>query len=271
MSQGSRAGIAPVPKISRYDEVTKKPIPNLFNKEVISALGTRGGALWERLVKEDHLRAADAGASNAEVSWSQAVKNTGAVSEDINYYNKKFGLEKCPVKITKTLLNKITEAIERTDDGDRKITQKEFVQSVVSAGLSHLTADQYATMFKNIDTDGSGEIEFTEWMEAIDPSFNEKFGLKDVSCTYLDADTGKEVTKQIHITKGLLNKITNALVWEKQDDGSEGISEAGFVQSCAKAALSQLKPEQYATMFKAIDTDGSGLLGKEEWTQAVAL
>merc|ERR1719313_453907 len=74
-SQGSGAGIPPVAKISRYDEVTKKPIPNLFAKEVMAALETRGGALWERLVKESHLRASDAGEANAEVSWSQAVKN----------------------------------------------------------------------------------------------------------------------------------------------------------------------------------------------------
>jgi Ca2+-binding EF-hand superfamily protein len=269
---GSAAGIPPVPKTSRFDEVTKKPIPNLFNQEVMRALGTRGGPLWERLIKEDHLRASDAGQANAQVSWSEAIKNTSAVSEDINYYNKKFGLTSCPVKITKTLLNKITEAIERTDDGDRKITKKEFVQSVVSAGLSHLTADQYSTMFSAIDTDKSGEIDFEEWMEAVDPSFNEKFGLKDITCTYNDPDTGKEVTKKVMITKTLLNKITNALVWEKMDDdGTMGITEEGFVKSCTAAALSQLKPDQYQSMFKSIDSDSGGWLSKEEWTKAVEL
>jgi len=274
-SQASVPGLLPIAKLSRFDEVTKKPIPNLFNGEVMRALGSRGGALWERLAKEDHLRGnayKEDGTANTDISWSQAVKFTGAVSEDLDFYNKRFGLEKCPVKITKTLLNKITEAIERTDDGDGKITKKEFVQSCVGAGLSHLTGDQYSTIFEKIDTDSSGEIDFDEWMNAIDPPFNEKFGLKDITYTCIDPDTNKEITRKVMITKSLLNKITNALVWEEQEvDGqkTEGITQDGFVKSCTAAALSQLKPDQYETMFKSIDTDSGGFISREEWLKAL--
>merc|ERR1719321_1395333 len=95
-----------------------------------------------------------AAGGGGEMSWSERVKST-QVSAEINY-NEKFGLKDCKIVITKTLLGKITEQIEKKDDGDRLITEKEFLESVVSAGLSHLTRDQYATMFRAIDKGGSG-------------------------------------------------------------------------------------------------------------------
>jgi hypothetical protein len=141
--------------MSRFDEVTKKPIPNLFSAEVLRALGTRGGATWERGIAQ-----AEEGAS-----WSQKIREAKAESADIDF-NKRFGLENLPFKITKTLLGKITEQIENKDDGDQKIDEKEFLESVVSAGVSHMTKEQYATMFKAIDKDGSGAIDFDEWLQA---------------------------------------------------------------------------------------------------------
>lgn len=271
---GSAAQMVPISKTNRFDEVTKKPIPNLFNAEVMRALGTRGGALWERLVKEDHMRSADAGHVGGSVDWAEAVKRTGvASSDDIEFYNRRFGLEKdCKVKITKTLLNKITECIQKHDDGDRLITKKEFLQAVVGAGLSHLTSAQYTKIFTSIDKDGSGQIDFDEWMEAIDPVYNKKFGLEG-------AKVGSGVDeKKIMITKTLLNTITNALLWEeleKEEEGKEvkymGITSKGFVQSCQNAALSQLTEDQYTTMFKAVDTDGSGIITKDEWLKALEM
>merc|ERR1712118_398049 len=97
---GSQAGSAgqmvPVSKTNRFDEVSKKPIPNLFNAEVMRALGSRGGALWERLNKDKE----EAAGGGGEMKWSEAVKNTAAASEDINYFNQRFGLADCKVKIT---------------------------------------------------------------------------------------------------------------------------------------------------------------------------
>eukprot|EP00746_Dinoflagellata_sp_MGD_P163992 gnl/MRDRNA2_/MRDRNA2_92373_c0_seq1.p1 gnl/MRDRNA2_/MRDRNA2_92373_c0~~gnl/MRDRNA2_/MRDRNA2_92373_c0_seq1.p1 ORF type:complete len:196 (-),score=45.44 gnl/MRDRNA2_/MRDRNA2_92373_c0_seq1:98-685(-) len=164
---GSLSSMLPTSKTNRFDEVTKKPVPNLFNAEVMRALGSRGGALWERLTKDKN----EAAGGGGQVGWSEAVSNTAAGSEDINYYNRKFGLEGCKVKITKTLLNKITEAIEAQDDGVgneiRLITETEFLKSVVSAGITGLSKEQYSTMFKSIDKDGSGQIDFDEWMRAV--------------------------------------------------------------------------------------------------------
>lgn len=163
--------MVPVTKTNRFDEVSKKPIPNLFNPEVMRALNTRGGAMWEREVPQEERQAAGGG---GEMSWSERVRSSQA-SAEINY-NEKFGLQKCNIAITKTLLAKITEQIEKVDkmdegedlkDGERLITEKEFLASVMGAGLSHLTKDQYATMFRAIDKDGSGKIDISEWMAAV--------------------------------------------------------------------------------------------------------
>lgn len=52
------------------------------------------------------------------------------------------------------------------DNGDGKIDEQEFLQSIVSAGISHMTKEQHQTMFKSIDKDGSGAIDFDEWNAA---------------------------------------------------------------------------------------------------------
>lgn len=162
--------LLPVTKLERFADdcsqcgVGQKPIPNIFNKEVYFALNTRGGAFWERM----HQKHGDK--KDNQAAWSDvwSMKNKNATTD----YNARFNLPSSRTKITKTLLTKITQQVERVASSkpkeEQQVTEKEFIDACVAGGLVQLSKEEFGTMFKSIDKDGSGHIDVSEWLAAVE-------------------------------------------------------------------------------------------------------
>lgn len=256
---GSQCGdsvvLLPLPKASRFMTVqTKKedgqedsgeggaapllPIPNIFNKEVYFALNTRGGALWERLHREQQNKKEQARHDKGE--FGDVV--TAELNDATVDYNARFNLKDARTTIRMTLLKKITQQVERIAkqvNHGPEISKTEFVDACTAAGVS-LTKEQIEKMFDAIDTDESGQIDVAEWKAACQSGDKKEMLIKQIS-------------EQI-------DQMTKA-------KGDQTISRDDFTAACTAAGLSTVN-WSFDDMFDAIDKDGSGQIDVAEWKEA---
>jgi len=171
-------------KVPRKDEVSGKPIPNLFNQEVMAALRKRGGALWER--EADAEAAAEkAGEDGGAPAWADATRIVEEMetTDDNQSLNKSFGLEgsKTKLTLTKTNMDVFTQQLVRVAQNNEKgytskdgkeippnsIGLKEFIDAAMAGGLGAFSREDLTTMFNTVDADQSGVLDIGEWVNAV--------------------------------------------------------------------------------------------------------
>lgn len=165
-------GPPPCAKAPRFDTLSGKPIPNLFNAEVMAALRKRGGALWERGFDMEEDGGGPGGGGGAK-DWSSVINAVEAMeTTDSNLnYNQQFGLVgdevSTKVSLTKTNLDVMTQQLVRIAQRDGEVKLKQFVDACVAGGLGIFSRKELEIIFKSVDTSGDGIISEQEWIDAV--------------------------------------------------------------------------------------------------------
>ncbi|CAD7923250.1 unnamed protein product [Amoebophrya sp. A25] len=158
----------PIRKAARRDVVTGDVLHNPFKPEVMSALRSRGGAMWLRGAVE-HLSGEEALHYNHGLYG--AMKNLGNFEHD---FNELFGLSPTEARLNKTLLNRLTVALEhvavnRHDGQGRTLDIMQFTQACHQCGLAQMLRPLVIEkMFNAIDHNEDGLMCFREWLRKLD-------------------------------------------------------------------------------------------------------
>mmetsp|Transcript_13970 Transcript_13970/g.34535 ORF Transcript_13970/g.34535 Transcript_13970/m.34535 type:complete len:319 (+) Transcript_13970:215-1171(+) len=167
MWYGKAQNARPVRKVPRHDIHSGMVLHNPYKPEVMAALRSRGGPLWLR-GKVEHMSGVDALGYNHGLY--AAVKNLG--NFDVNF-NELFGLSPHEAQLNKTLINRLTLALEAVavdlqDGRGRTLDRRLFCEACHQCGLGHLRPDVMDRMFGAIDNNGDSHIEFKEWLTLLD-------------------------------------------------------------------------------------------------------
>ncbi|CAD7925997.1 unnamed protein product [Amoebophrya sp. A120] len=157
----------PVRKTARHDIVNGSVIHNPYTPEVMAALRSRGGPTWLRGHVE-HMSGVDALGYNHGLY--AAVKNLG--NFEVNF-NQLFGLSAAEADLNKTLINRLTLALEavaedRHDGQGRALDMRLFTEACHQCGLGHLRPQTMKKMFSRIDASQDGWMSFREWLALLD-------------------------------------------------------------------------------------------------------
>ena len=79
------------------------------------------------------------------------------------------------------------------DNSDRKLTQQEFIKMTVDHNFS-ITKDEANQLFRELDVDNSGSIDFDEFLAKLTPPLNNtRMNLINMAFTKLDKTNDKKV------------------------------------------------------------------------------
>jgi len=228
----------------------RRPVPNIYNKEVYTALQSRGGAVWERLHLEKHA-AKDANPETGQTSWGDVhgVKASAGVD-----YNEVFNLKDKKDKITKPFLDCVTKMIERIISQADKDGKTLFTVTWVEAdegGWDKMTAMFTEGLEKEKIADASQELQVYDGARKL-------------------LSHGDSMESWWQTIKALQKESFPVEVCDNRGKIA-CIGKSKFVDACLAGGIpSAFGRKDLETMFDAVDVSKNGLIDVPEWLQAVA-
>ena len=181
-------------------------------------------------------------------------------------------------------------------DGDALISKKEFRDVCDAMGFEGTKYEIYDALFETLDKDGSGEMDYMEMKDAIDPPIEEPeeveeennyrgWGALDkrkAAISLSDRSRGASIVKGIQFSPDydIISQLTTGLAanWGKlaglfelwDTDGSGTLSRNEVRRALNSLGLSsETHPKAVDALFESIDTDRSGEVTFDEFNIAV--
>lgn len=178
-------------------------------------------------------------------------------------------------------------------DGDALISKKEFRKVVSILGFEGADKKEVDALFDELDTDGSGDINYMEMKDAICPPEEEEpevvvnpykgwnaLEKRQTAISLSDRSKGASIVKGIRLSPDydIISQIATGLAnnWGKlqwlfsqwDTDGSGTISRKELVRALGALGLEAHKKAINA-LFDAMDSDGSGEVSYDEFELAI--
>lgn len=182
-------------------------------------------------------------------------------------------------------------------DGDALISKKEFRKVVWLLGFEDVDKEDIDELFDKIDTDGSGQLNYMEMKDAIDPPEEEEapqevvnpykgwnaLEKKQVAISLSDRSKGASIVRNIRLSSDydIISQIATGLAtnWGKlqwlfskwDTDASGTISRKELREALVELGLGNSQKNKIAidALFGAMDTDKSGEVSYDEFEMAI--